>query len=110
MSGTFDALDVRPHFVYTCWDYDGEPLYIGCARNVEERIRMHMQPSTQSQASLLLQAEMAEYEWTAYPTKAEARAAERQLIADLMPLLNKQHNPRYTKSHDMRYVATAGAL
>lgn len=98
MSGTFDAEDKRPHSVYIIGDAHGEVLYIGCARNPRERIRFHLEPSSQSPASWVIRRRMARWDSAEFPTKAEARAEERRLIAKYTPLLNKQHNPRYRKN------------
>lgn len=98
MSGSFDAEDARPHSVYAIFDRQERLLYIGCAHNVRERIGFHLEPSTQSPASRVIQRLM--WGWTSreFPTKADARADERRLIREQMPLLNKQHNPRYRKN------------
>ena len=104
MSGTFDALDQRPHSVYQCYDASGQLLYVGCARNAAERIGMHMQPSSQSETSWYLRAHMARWDAAEYPTKAAAREAERKAIRSGLPLLNKQHNPRFKKTRAMRYA------
>lgn len=98
MSGTHDSLDQRPHSVYIIGDVRGHVLYIGCARHVHDRIRFHLEPSTQSDASRVIQQRMDWWDSEEFPTKAEARAEERRLIAFYMPLLNKQHNPRYRKN------------
>jgi predicted GIY-YIG superfamily endonuclease len=103
MSTSFNAEDPRPHFVY--WVYDGadQLLYVGCARDVAHRIYLHTAPSTRSETSRQIRARMARYESDEYPTKAEARDAEREAIRVGLPLLNKQHNPRYRKGDGMRY-------
>lgn len=98
MSGTFDLLDQRPHSVYLVVDEDNRPLYVGCALDPAERMRMHLEPSTQSAASRVIQSRMACWVAKEYPTKADARAAERRAIERGTPLLNKQHSPRYRKN------------
>jgi excinuclease UvrABC nuclease subunit len=98
MSGTFDAEDQRPHSVYMVLDESLQTLYVGCARNVKERMRMHLEPSSQSPASWVIQQRWAFYGEREMPSKAEARELERRVIREEMPLLNKQHNPRYRKN------------
>ena len=98
MSGSFDAEDKRPHYVYRIYDADDRLLYIGCAWRVNERIRFHCEISAQSPASWVIRRQMARYTSERFPTKAEARAAERHAIATEWPLLNKQHSPRYRKN------------
>lgn len=33
--------DTRPHFVYRCFDVDGQLLYVGMSQNVGLRMRCH---------------------------------------------------------------------
>lgn len=97
MSSLPDAVDMRPHQVYRVFEGD-TLLYIGCARDADERMSMHMEPSSQSATSWDIRMRMTRYEVEQYATKAEARQAERAAIASEAPLLNRQHNPsRYTK-------------
>jgi excinuclease UvrABC nuclease subunit len=98
MSGSFDAEDKRPHSVYAIFDSEDRFLYVGCAYNVRERIGFHLELSSQSPASWVIRRRMASWEEIRFPTKAEAREMERRLIRKVMPLLNKQHNPRYRKN------------
>ena len=108
MSGTFDHEDSRPHSVYRCYDADDQLLYIGCAWDVDHRIWFHMQRSSQSEVSWAVRRRMARYTSQEYPTKAAARSAEREAIANEAPLLNRQHNPRrFRKTPDGRYATPA---
>ena len=98
MSGSFDHEDKRPHSVYAIFDAEDRWLYVGCAHDVRERLHFHLEPSSQSPASWVIRQRMAAWEEIRFPTKAEAREAERTLIRKMTPLLNKQHNPRYRKN------------
>lgn len=96
-----DAQDTRRHYVYWIFAADDlELLYIGCTRNVDERV-YHL--TRQCNIGNPVNAEIwlrgvGHVETQEYPNKAEAREAERQAIAEDRPLLNRQHNPaRYTK-------------
>jgi predicted GIY-YIG superfamily endonuclease len=33
--------DLRNHFVYTAFDADGDALYVGCTKNLDERMKAH---------------------------------------------------------------------
>ena len=85
---------VRPHSVYRCYAADGSLLYVGCASDVEGRMFHHLHRcNAWKQPNGTLRRHMAHWDAVEYPTKAEARAAERSAIANERPLLNKQHNP-----------------
>lgn len=80
-----DDEDQREHSVYRLYNDSGDLLYIGCARDVEQRLMLH---------------HVFGYTLCAieeYPNKASARAAERAAIKAEAPLLNKQHNPQRFK-------------
>ena len=95
MSAAPDALLNVPHYVYRCYDQDGALLYVGVARNVEERMFHHLHPCNMGkQPNGTLRRHMARYEVESFATKLEARSAERSAIATEAPLLNRQHNPR----------------
>ena len=98
MSHISDRDDMRPHSVYVIFDRDDRILYVGCALDVQSRINFHLEPSSQSVASHVIRSRMWRWTEREFPTKAEAREAERRLIREHMPLLNKQHNPRYRKN------------
>lgn len=94
MSSLPDAELNRPHSVYRCYAADGSLLYVGCAADVEGRMFHHLHLcNAWKQPNGTLRRHMARYDETRYPTKAEARAAERRAITTERPLLNKQHNP-----------------
>jgi hypothetical protein len=94
MSSPPDAEVYGIHHVYRCYDREGQLLYVGCARDVEDRMYHHMQPCNMGkQPNGTLQRHLARWTSEAFPTKLAARAAERVAIAEGRPLLNKQHNP-----------------
>lgn len=107
MSVQQDADDQRRHSVYRCFDAEGQLLYIGCAQEPTYRMHMHMQTSTQSAVSWELQERMARWDSVEYPTKAEARAAERAAILAERPLLNRQHNPTRWRKLGGRWTEVA---
>lgn len=95
MSALPDAVLAVAHSVYRCYDESGTLLYVGVARNVEDRMFHHLHECNRGkQPNGTLRQHMSRYEVTAYPTKLEARAAERAAITSEAPLLNRQHNPR----------------
>lgn len=95
MSSAPDAEINRPHSLYRCFDAAGALLYVGVARDVEDRMFHHLHAcNAGKQPNGTLRTHMADYTVEVYPTKLAARDAERQAIATEGPLLNKQHNPR----------------
>lgn len=95
MSAPTDAVLNVPHYLYRCFDNDGQLLYIGVARDVAGRMFHHLHAcNIGKQPNGTLRRLMADYTAERYGTKVEARAAERAAIATEGPLLNKQHNPR----------------
>lgn len=95
MSSPPDATINTPHYVYRCFSADGDLLYVGVARNVADRMFHHLQMcNSGKQPNGTLRRLMVRHESSRYPTKLEARTAERQAIATEAPLLNRQHNTR----------------
>jgi hypothetical protein len=68
--------------VYRFYGADDELLYIGCSRNVSERIRVHM--ANQPWAGDIVRHTI---DW--YPSRAEAYVAEQQAILAESPRYNK---------------------
>lgn len=94
MSSAPDAEVYGVHYVYRCFGDDGQLLYVGCTRNVEERMYHHLQQCNMGkQPNGTLRRHMAHWTAEAFPTKLAAREGERRAIAEGSPLLNKQHNP-----------------
>lgn len=77
------------HYVYRCYDADGDLIYIGCAANVKRRMTSHR--ASRAKASRLLAAFVVRVEVSEpFPTKAEALAAEREAIRLERPVFNTQ--------------------
>lgn len=81
----------RPHYVYRCYDAEGQLLYIGCSANVKRRMGLHRSHPT-NPASLGIAASCVRVEvegpFAGWPA---GHAAERAAIAAEKPLLNVQH-------------------
>lgn len=105
MSAAPDAVLAVPHFLYRCFDADGQLLYVGVARNVEDRLFHHTHFCNRGkQPNGSLRRHMVSHAAESYPTKVEARAAERRAITTEAPLLNRQHNPhRFRKVSPSTY-------
>lgn len=95
----------RPHFVYRIFDAEDRLLYVGCAENVESRIYLHQQISSQFPVSWEIARRIDRYTSQKYPNEQLAHEAERRAIESEIPLLNRQHNPRRFKRVNGRYVA-----
>jgi predicted GIY-YIG superfamily endonuclease len=76
------------HYVYTAWDANQRPLYVGCTNDVTRRMRGHRYTSAwyRQHASVTVME---------FPTEAEALAIERRQIQKLRPGGNIRHNPSY---------------
>lgn len=79
------------HYVYRCYDAEGVLLYIGCSRDVEGRMAVHLS-NWFNPASVHLRFHMDRYDSVEYPDKETARRAERESIAAEAPLLNVHYN------------------
>lgn len=96
-----------PHHVYRLFSEDGALLYIGCARSVQDRIYMHLNTCTLAGWDVI-RSRYHHHTSEMFPTKAAARAAERQAITDEAPLVNRQHNPKRWRRVADRYVPVVG--
>lgn len=95
MSIPGDAAMNFPHSVYRCFDAEGNLLYVGCARDVEGRMFHHLHSCNRGkEPNGTLRRLHTRTETVEYPTRLDARRAERQAITDGAPLLNRQHNPQ----------------
>jgi predicted GIY-YIG superfamily endonuclease/DNA-binding XRE family transcriptional regulator len=83
----------REHWVYRCYDADGQLLYIGCTSNVAARFNGHR--SADSPASRTLMQRMTRYSAEVYPDRAAGLAAEREAIIAEKPLLNAHFNRQH---------------
>lgn len=78
--------DIRPHFVYRCYDAADRLLYIGCTVGVEARMSAH-----DRQGSRWF-PEMARYTTEEHPGRDAALAAEREAIRIESPMFNVHAN------------------
>jgi hypothetical protein len=79
------------HFLYRCYDRDGDLLYIGCTVNVKSRIAAHRRASNGARASRWLSVFMDRYETEGpFRGREAGRDAERQAINAEQPLFNYQ--------------------
>ena len=69
--------------VYTFLDADGQPLYVGCTRNIQDRIYDHRGKTWW--------LDVASIELVGPTTREIGRAIERHLIGALEPPYNKVH-------------------
>jgi len=93
----------RPHSVYRCFDATGALLYVGCARDIESRIYLHL-ATFQAAASIEMHGRHDHHTAALFPTRAAARVEERRAIHDEAPLFNRQHNPKRWRRVDGQYV------
>lgn len=93
MSCPRDVDAIGTHHVYRIFALDGTLLYIGVTDDVEHRIYMHLQTTT-NRDWVIIWAWYGRHDSVEYPDRLTARAAERRLIEDEAPLLNRQHNPK----------------
>lgn len=78
------------HFMYSCFDADGDLLYIGATSNYDDRVREYDR-----------RPEVALIDRIEYPTRAEAFAAERVAIRQLQPRWNLQNNKGSLPMNDL---------
>ena len=77
------------HVVYTAWDADDRPLYIGCSKNLPKRIKSH----TYEKSPWIPYA--VRYTTEGPFPEAEALRIERERIVTVRPYFNWQ--PEYAK-------------
>ncbi len=107
MTDLLDIEDVRTHWIYRIFDKEDQLLYIGCAQDVDSRLRFHFELSVAVPTSWEIARCYARHTSEKFATKALARIAEREAIRLEAPLLNRQHNPSRFKKVNNRYVAIA---
>lgn len=95
----------RPHYVYRLFDENDQLVYIGCARDPESRFNQHMDWNIPSRVSDYFWRHKGRYTSVEYLNLRLARIAEREAIAEEVPLLNRFHNTRRFKRVNGRYVA-----
>lgn len=83
-----------PHYVYRCYDIDGNLLYIGATRNVAGRL-YHLTAlcNIGKHPNGELRRRMHSHTAQEFPNRAAAFAAERAAIAAERPELNRQSVP-----------------
>ena len=100
------AIEIHhPHFVYRIYDAEDRLLYVGCARNVDDRMFLHSAWSSQSPTSWEIRERMVRHTSQKFSTKLRAHAEEIRAIRKEAPLLNKQHNPTRFRRENGVYVA-----
>lgn len=106
MSSLPDADLNRPHYLYRCFDAQGQLLYVGVTRDVGSRMFHHLHIcNIGKQPNGTLRRLMTDYSVERHETKLEVRVAERFAIQTEGPLLNKQHNVRrFRKVNNATYA------
>lgn len=93
MSALRDAELPFEHEVYRIYDKADRLLYVGMARQAENRIHAHVSfMNSGTQASWLMVHAMSTWCRETYPTRAAARDAERQAIKAEHPFFNNHSN------------------
>lgn len=87
-----DYDEPMPTSVYRIYGRAGELLYIGCATDVAHRIYMHGQNHATPMGDYIHHG-YDRHESVEYPSRGEARAAERAAITAEGPWFNRHHNP-----------------
>lgn len=76
--------------VYIFYDQNDSPLYIGKSINIHERVKQHLQSSTQSNKELHIFSNLARIETIETAGELSALLLESTLIKQKFPLLNRQ--------------------
>ncbi|HKY59233.1 MAG TPA: GIY-YIG nuclease family protein [Aeromicrobium sp.] len=105
--------DLRPHYVYRCFDADGFLIYIGCTANLKQRMKNHR--SSPRRSSRWIKACMASHTVDGPFAGLDAgEAAERVAIRAEAPLFNIQERrdgaPWTALVHIARYLVDRGHL
>lgn len=108
---------MRAHYVYRCYDAEGQLLYIGCTSNLTSRIAAHRRGDGTSKASRWLAVTMASFTTEGpYRGREVGREAERAAIQSEQPLFNYQERANeyqaawMTRSAVARYLVDHGHL
>lgn len=104
--------DLRPHYLYRCFDADDFLIYIGCTADVKKRMYNHR--SSPRKASRWIKACMTRHTVTGpFAGLEAARVAEREAIRTEEPLFNTQERsgvPWDGQNHVARYLVSRGHL
>lgn len=105
MSRPTDAADKVPHVVYRLFNKHDQLIYVGMTKDLSTRLAHHRSPYINPWAHHV-------DHWTSetYPSRVDARAAEKALIAAELPPLNKNHGKgKDTTARDL-YMQQYAAL
>lgn len=93
------------YFVYRALDSEGEVLYVGCTRNLAQRLGEHGRTAPWAD-------QVAKVRATVHPDRTTALAVEREEIARLSPVWNYQgqwaSNATWTDADFARYLTVRG--
>lgn len=103
------------HFVYRCYDKDGDLIYIGCTVNVKKRIGEHKRGGRKHPASRWLAVSMVRHEIEGpFPGLRAGRKAEAAGIRLEQPVFNTQWrreaNSSIYRGGAARYLVERGHL
>lgn len=82
------------HYVYSAFDADRRPLYVGYTGNLRQRMRQHKSASAWVQRAAVIYVER-------FATRDEALTREAERIRNFRPIHNIQGNPRYCDVADV---------
>lgn len=94
---TTEAEKLLPHYVYVCYDAADWVLYIGCSKNVSNRIRQHAPNGWADNLRHVQAIGPLPFD--------DARDLERALIYRLAPLVNQEHNLVLTEHRTDEWAA-----
>lgn len=84
-------------FTYIARDSFGRAVYVGCTEHPGQRIGQH----ARSRALWTRLAESVEWQW--HPSREAALAAESELIATLLPMMNIIGKPEHGPDSDLTW-------
>lgn len=97
-----------PHHLYRIYDAEGSLIYVGATSALKQRMAQHRSTHQWPGGHAVLSVGDRMATWTAeeYPTREEAFAAERLVIAAERPELNTVHNNGLTAEATKENVVT----
>jgi predicted GIY-YIG superfamily endonuclease len=91
--------------IYRIFDAEDRLLYIGMTENIDERMYRHLQKSTRSAASLVIQDRWSYWTTEPFPHRRAMQDAESEAIKEEAPLLNRVHNiKRFKRNLEMAFI------